>query len=241
MKLDVLVFAAHPDDAEIGMGGTIAKLTGSGLNVGIIDLSQGELSTRGNVETRKNEASKAAEILKLSVRGNLNLPDGQLNPASENIKAVVTQIRKYKPGIIFSLYKNDRHPDHIGVSKIVKDAWFLSGVQKYETKENGKLQPPFRPGKIFYYMLAYRFEPTFIVDISNTFETKMKSIKAYKTQVYDPESGEPNTFISDPKFIKYLEARSRFYGFQIKKDYGEPFYSEESIELDLVGMLKKGK
>lgn len=239
MKLDVLVFAAHPDDAEIGMGGTIAKLTGSGLKVGVIDLSQGELSTRGNVETRKKEASKAAEILKLSVRGNLNLPDGQLNPAQENIKAVVTQIRKYKPGIIFSLYKNDRHPDHIGVSKIVKDAWFLSGVQKYETKENGKLQPPFRPGKIFYYMLAYRFEPTFIVDMSNTFETKMKSIKAYKTQVFDPESGEPNTFISDPKFIKYLEARSRFYGFQIKKDYGEPFYSEESIELELVGMLKK--
>lgn len=239
MKLDVLVFAAHPDDAELAMGGTIAKLSGNGLRVGIIDLTEGELSTRGTVKSRREEADAASKALNLTFRDNMKLNDGRIESTEEMRRVVVSQIRKYKPTIIFAPHGHDRHPDHVGASKLVKDSWFLSGVHKFETKEGISVQDSFRPDKIFYYMQAYRFEPSFIVDISEYFDAKMKAVRAYKSQFYDPDSEEPETFISDPKFINYLEARSKFYGFQIGKEYGEPFYSDESIELDLISMLNK--
>ncbi|MBN1300537.1 MAG: bacillithiol biosynthesis deacetylase BshB1 [Melioribacteraceae bacterium] len=239
MKLDVIVFAAHPDDAEIGMGGTIALLTDNGFRVGIIDLTKAELSTRGDVKTRSAETVRASQILGLELRENLELSDGHLEVTDEYIKMIVRIIRNYKPEIIFAPYFNDRHPDHIAVSQIVKKAYFLSGLKNFDTGNSGGKTEAVRPKKIFYYMQSFKFDPKFIVDITKYFETKMNSVKAYKTQFFDPENTEPNTFISDPKFINYLEARSKFYGFQIGREYGEPFFSEEEVELDIINLLKR--
>jgi bacillithiol biosynthesis deacetylase BshB1 len=241
MDLDVLVFGAHPDDAEIGMGGTIALLTANGLKVGVIDLTRGEMGTRGDAKTRKRESDAASRILKLSIRENLELPDGRLEVVDEYIKMIIWQIRKYKPKIVFAPYLNDRHPDHIATSKLVKTAVFHSGVAKYDTSDENEKQDPHRPDRLYYYMQAFKFEPKFIIDITKYFEKKMKSIFAYKTQFYNPKSKEPDTFISDPKFVRYLESRSAFYGFQIGKEYGEPFYTEDEVEINIVDILKKDK
>ena len=188
MILDVLIFAAHPDDAELSMGGTIAKLTSAGFRIGIIDLSKGELGTRGTADTRKKEAQKAGEILRITLRENLELKDGSLKFNDKYLNKIISRIRKHQPKIIFAPYFNDRHPDHIGTSQLVKEAMFFSGLPKIETKDNGKIQKPFRPQKLFYYMQTYEFKPAFIVDISNYFETKMKAVKAYDTQFHNPES-----------------------------------------------------
>lgn len=239
MELDVLVFAAHPDDAEISMGGTIAKLSSAGLKVGVIDLSKGEMGTRGSVDTRKAEAQKASAILNITQRENLGFKDGGLKFNENYLHIIISRIRKYKPQFVFAPYFNDRHPDHIGTSQLIKEAFFFSGLPKILTEENDKIQNPYRPKKLFYYMQIYEFDPVFIVDISETFELKMKSILAYSTQFHNPQSVEPETFISQPNFIKNLEARARVFGFKIGKDYGEPFYCEEKIELDLIHMLKK--
>ncbi len=237
MTLDVLVFAAHPDDAELSMGGTIAKLTKDSYKVGIVDLTKGELGTRGNEKTRQTEAAKADKILNVSVRRNLGIPDGDIQRTKENLMLVIREIRKFKPKIIFAPYFNDRHPDHHDASVLVKEAMFSTGLPKVKTFDKKIDQKAYRPKKLFYYMQTYTFEPTFIVDISDSFETKLKSIKAFKTQFFNPESKEPETFISRPEFLDYLISRSQFYGFQIGKHYGEPFYCEEKIEYDLAMLL----
>lgn len=237
MTLDVLVFAAHPDDAELAMGGTIARFANDGFSVGIVDLTRGEMGTRGSADTREKEALEAAKILKTSIRENLLIPDGDIEVSNGNIRKVVILMRKYKPKIVFAPYFSDRHPDHINASKLIKRAMFVSGLEKIKTSESEIAQRAYRPAKLFYYMQTYTFEPSFIVDISNFFETKMKSVWAYSTQFHNPESNEPETFISSPEFIDYVDARAKFYGFQIGKKFGEPFYCEEKIELNLNGML----
>lgn len=237
MTLDVLVFAAHPDDAELSMGGTIARFTNDGFSVGIIDLTRGEMGTRGNAGIRQKEALEAAKILKTSIRENLLIPDGDIEISNGNIRKVVLLMRRYRPKIVFAPYFNDRHPDHISASKLIKRAMFVSGLEKIKTSESKIAQRAYRPAKLFYYMQTYTFEPSFIVDISNFFETKMKSVWAYSTQFHNPESNEPETFISSPEFIDYVDARAKYYGFQIGKKFGEPFYCEEKIELNLNGML----
>ena len=239
MNLDVLIFGAHPDDAELSMGGTIAKLTSHGLKVGLIDLTKGELGTRGTSETRQKEAFHSAIALKIANRENLDIPDGEVTATKENLMKVVLAIRKFKPKIIFAPYKNDRHPDHVHTSDLVKQAHFFSGLLKIKTFDKEKLQPAYRPKKLFYYMQTYTFEPSFIVDISDTFDLKMKAVKAYATQFFDPKSKEPETFISSPEFLKFIESRAEFYGFKIGKKYGEPFYTEEEVELDLIHLLGK--
>ena len=238
MNLHTLVFAAHPDDAELSMGGTIAKLTFSNLKVGIIDLTRGELGTRGTPETRQKEAFQAAIILKSALRENLLMPDGNIQRKKENLMKVIMAIRKYRPKIIFAPYFNDRHPDHIDASKLVKEAMFASGLAKIKSFDKEVPQEAYRPLKLFYYMHTYTFEPIFIVYISSTFETKMKAVKSYSSQFHDAKSKEPETFISKPEFLDYVEARGKFYGFQIGKHYGEPFFCEEKIELDLVNLLR---
>lgn len=238
MLLDVLVFAAHPDDAELSMGGTIAKITNAGFKVGVVDLSKGELGTRGSAEIRKLEAARASEILKLSHRENLGLKDGSLKYNEEYMLKIVNRIRKYQPKLVFAPFSNDRHPDHVGTSHLVKEAFFYSGLSKIVTEENDKIQIPFRPKKLFYFMQTYEFNPSFIVDISSTFDTKMKSILAFDTQFHNPNSVEPETFISQPNFLKYIEARAKVFGFKIGKDYGEPFFSEEEIEIEIASLLK---
>lgn len=237
MNLDVIVFAAHPDDAELSMGGTIVKMNQKGLKVGIIDLTRGEMGTRGNADIRQQESLKASEILGTNVRENLLIPDGDIQLTNGNVQKVIITIRKYRPKIIFAPYIKDRHPDHISASKLVKRAMFASGLPKIITSENEKDQKAYRPERVFYYMQAYTFEPSFIVDISDFFETKMKSVMAYNTQFHNPESDEPETFISSPEFIEYVEARAKFYGFQIGRKFGEPFFSEQQIELDITSFF----
>jgi len=237
MKLDVLVFAAHPDDAELSMGGTLARFTSNGLKVGVVDFTKAELSTRGNVLTRAKETATATKILKLKVRENLGIKDGGITISLDNLKEVVSSIRKYKPTIVFAPYFNDRHPDHIDASILVKRAVFSSGLDKFKSIHSGKSQAAFRPKKIFYYMQTYVFEPSFIVDISDHFNTKMKAVKAFKSQFHNPSLKKADTFISKPGFLDYVEARAKFYGFQIRKNYGEPFYCEEDIEYDFANII----
>lgn len=238
MHLDILVFAAHPDDAELSMGGTIAKFTSNGFKVGVIDLTRAELSTRGNVKIRAQETAKASKILNLSIRENLGIEDGGITLSKENLKKTVAAIRKYKPSIVFAPYFNDRHPDHIDASRLIKRSVFSSGLEKFKTFLSGKSQIPFRPKKIFYYMQTYLFEPTVIVDISEHFQTKMKSVREYKSQFHNPELKKSDTFISKPEFLDYVKARAEFYGFQLRKKYGEPFYCEEAIEYDFLNLLR---
>lgn len=238
MNLDALVFAAHPDDAELAMGGTIALLAKHDLKVGIIDFTRGELGTRGSADIRQKEAFQAAIILKAALRENLGIPDGDIEINKENISKVIMCIRKYKPKFVFAPYCNDRHPDHIQVSHIVKKAMFSSGLEKIKTFEKERKQDAFRPKKLYYYMQTYTFEPSFIIDISESFADKMKAVSAYSSQFYNPKSIEPETFISQPSFIKYVESRALVYGFKIGKDYGEPFFSEESMEYDIIKILK---
>jgi bacillithiol biosynthesis deacetylase BshB1 len=238
MNLDVLVFAAHPDDAELAMGGTIANLTKNNLKVGIIDLTKGELGTRGTAETRQREAFNAAIVLKIAVRENLEIPDGDIKNTRENLMKVIITLRKYKPKIIFAPYFNDRHPDHIDAGNLIKRAMFSCGLAKIKTFDKEVPQTHHRPDRLYYYMQTYTFEPSFIYDISDTFETKMKAVECYSTQFHNPKSVEPETFISRPGFINYIKSRAEFYGFAIGKNYGEPFYCEEKIELDNVSIFK---
>lgn len=237
MNLDVLVFAAHPDDAELSMGGTIARFTSNNLKVGVADLTKAELSTRGDVKTRAKETKEASKILKLKIRVNLGIKDGNVTISPESLKKVVSLIRKLKPSIVFAPYFNDRHPDHMDVSNLIKRAVFSSGLEKFKTSSSGRSQQAYRPKKIFYYMQTYLFEPSFIVDVSDYFETKMKSCKAFNSQFHNPSLQKEYTFISKPEFLDYVEARAKFYGFQIRKKYGEPFYCEENIEYDFSDLL----
>jgi bacillithiol biosynthesis deacetylase BshB1 len=237
MKLDIIVFAAHPDDAELSVGGTMAKFSTNNFKVGVIDLTKAELSTRGNTKSRSKEATDASNILKLKVRENLGFRDGNIKITNESLKKVVAVIRKYNPSIVFAPYFNDRHPDHIDTSNLVKRAIFSSGLEKFKTSLSGKPQKATRPKKIFYYMQTYLFEPSFVVDITDHFNVKMKSVNAYKSQFHNPEIKSQDTFISQPGFLDYVEARAKFYGFQIRKKYGEPFFCEENIEYDFGDLL----
>jgi len=186
------------------------------------------------VESRKAETADASKILNISIRENLKIPDGKVRVDDVIVNSVIKLIRKYKPQVVFAPYFNDRHPDHIGASKIVKEAVFFSGLKKIETDLEGEVQQIHRPNKLYYYMQSYEFTPSFIVDISNYFETKMNGVRAYKSQFFNPNERGELTFISDPKFIKMLEARARHYGFQIRKEFGEPFFSEEAIEVEKI-------
>lgn len=239
MHLDVLVFSAHPDDAELSMGGTIALLSKNNIKVGLIDLTKGEMGTRGTAETRQREAFNAAITLKAALRENLEIPDGYIQINKENLLKVIMTIRKYRPSIVFAPYFNDRHPDHIDASHLIKRAVFYSGLSKIKTFDREVPQQHFRPEKLYYFMQTYTFEPTFIVDISETFDQKMKAIACYETQFHNPKSSEPETFISRPEFLNYIRSRAEFYGFQIHKKYGEPFFCEEKLELNLLNFFVK--
>jgi bacillithiol biosynthesis deacetylase BshB1 len=233
LKLDALFFAAHPDDAELCCGGTIAWLVKSGKKTGIVDLTKGELGTRGSKQTREKEASKAGKVLGLSVRENLGIPDGNIVNNAKNRLKVISVIRKYKPEIIFFPHFHDRHPDHRNTHILVKESAFYSGLSKIKTR--GLHQH--RPKRNFYYMQTYTFEPNLIVDITDTFKIKMNAIACYSSQFYNPGIKGPETFISSKKYIDYISARSEFYGFQIGTKYGEAFYTEEKIKISTAGLF----
>lgn len=229
MKLDILVLAAHPDDAELGCGGTIAKHIALGHKVGIVDLTRGELGTRGTIQTRDGEAAESSKILGISARENLNLKDGFFNSSLEDQLAIVRIIRKYQPEIILANAIYDRHPDHGKGATIAFEANFLAALPKIESSLDGKLQMAWRPKALYHYIQSQYLKPDFIVDISNFMEIKMTAIRAYKTQFYDPHSSEPNTYISNPGFLKMVESRAQEMGYAIGANYGEGFTIRKSI------------
>jgi bacillithiol biosynthesis deacetylase BshB1 len=236
MKLFALAIAAHPDDIELSCSGTIIKLTDKGLPVGILDLTRGELGTRGNEKIREKEAKEAAKIMGVNIRENLGLPDGKIQVTMENKIELIKIIRKFQPEIIFSPYWVERHPDHENTSRLVREAWYLSGLEKFKTKLNGKPQEPYRPKKIFFYVQFFyqQFTPNLIIDISEVFERKIKVIECYKSQFFNPNVNlkEKETLLSTPDFKEYLIARARFFGEMIGRKYGEPFLTLSPIGLN---------
>ena len=224
MKLDILVLAAHPDDAEISCAGTIARHIAMGHKVGIVDFTRGELGTRGTVEIRAAEAAEAAKILGVSVRENLGLRDGFFENDATHQLEVVRAIRKYQPSIVLANAVYDRHIDHGRGASLAYDACFLSGLVRIDTKdENGKSQPPWRPGVVYHYIQSLYIEPDFIVDVSDYWDIKIEALKAFKSQFYDPQSAEIQTYISSPGFVKMIEARASDWGYAIGVKYGEGF------------------
>ncbi len=229
MKLDVLAIGAHPDDIELACGGTIAKFVNQGKKTGICDLTQGELGTRGSKEIRHTEANNAAKILGVEVRENLGLPDGNIEITMENRLKLMTVIRRYQPELLIIPFHLDRHPDHEHAHHLAKEAWYYAGLEKMPTTDGGKQQDPFRPRKYFMFMQRYGFPPSFIVDISDQFETRMNAVRAFKSQFYDPASTERETILRRPDFLENIETRLRHWGTRIGVKYGEPFYSYEPI------------
>ena len=224
MKLDILVLAAHPDDAEISCAGTIARHVALGHKVGIVDLTRGELGTRGTPEVRAQEADAAAKILGVSVRENLGLKDGFFQNDPTHQLKVIQAVRKFQPSIVLANAIYDRHIDHGKGASLSYDACFLSGLIRIETvDEDGKKQQPWRPRNVYHYIQSLYIEPDFIVDVSDFWDIKMQAIKAFKTQFYDPENNESETYISNPGFTKMLEARAIDWGFAIETKYGEGF------------------
>ena len=212
MKLDILAIGAHPDDVEFGCGGTLLKLVSEGKSVGIIDLTQGEMGTRGTIETRYEEAANAAKLLGLKARENLKMKDGFLVNSEEYQLRIVQMIRKYRPEIVFCNAWEDRHPDHAKGSKLVSDACFLAGLRKLETEYNGEKQEAWRPKHVFHYIQWKHITPDFVVDISDFMEKKMQVCKAYKTQLFDANSKDPITHTATKDFMESITYRAQDLG-----------------------------
>ena len=238
MKLDILAFGAHPDDVELGCAGTILKEISLGKKVGIVDLTRGELGTRGTAETRDQEASAAAAILGVSVRENLQMRDGFFVNDEKHQLEIIKMIRKYQPEIVLCNAIDDRHIDHAKGSKLVSDACFLSGLIKIETELDGEKQLAWRPKVVYHYLQWKNIEPDFVVDITGFNEKKIASILAYRTQFYDPESNEPESPISSKNFLESLSYRSRDLGRLTGVEYAEGFTVERYLAVNSLGDLR---
>ncbi|MGC6430323.1 MAG: bacillithiol biosynthesis deacetylase BshB1 [Jejuia sp.] len=239
MKLDILAFGAHPDDVELGCGATIAKEVHLGRRIGIIDLTRGELGTRGTAETRKIEANAAAEILGATVRENMGFADGFfVNDKTHQIE-LIKKIRTYQPEIVLCNAIDDRHIDHGKGSKLVSDACFLSGLVKIETKDGrGNVQQPWRPKLVYHFIQWKNLEPDIIIDVSGFVDTKMKAVLAYETQFYNEESKEPETPISSKNFTDSIIYRARDLGRLIGVEAGEGFTVERYPAVNSIFDLK---
>ncbi len=224
-KLDILAFGAHPDDVELGCGGTILSHIKMGKKIGIADLTGGELGTRGTAEIREREADIAAGILGVEFRINLNLPDGFLENSKESKMEIVKLIRQYRPEIVLATATEDRHPDHGIAAQLVSDACFISGLRKVEIES----LETWRPKAVYHYIQFKDIAPSVVVDISDFYEQKMEAVKAHKSQFYDPDSKEPETVISSPEFLGFVEAKAIGFGKQIGVAYGEGFTTNRYI------------
>ncbi|MGC1471313.1 MAG: bacillithiol biosynthesis deacetylase BshB1 [Psychroserpens sp.] len=238
MKLDILAFGAHPDDVELSCAATIAKEVANGKRVGVIDLTRGELGTRGTAETRAEEASAAAAVLGLSIRENLGFADGFFINDREHQMEVIKMIRKYQPDIVLCNAIDDRHIDHGKGSTLVSDACFLSGLLKIETEIDGKPQQLWRPKLVYHYIQWKSIEPDFVVDVSEYMDTKVASVLAYKTQFYNPDSKDPQTPISSQNFTDSITYRARDLGRLIGVEFAEGFTVERFVAVDSLFDLK---
>ncbi len=230
MKLDLLAFGVHPDDVELGCAGVLISEKKNGKATGIADLTHGELGTRGTADTRTEEAADAAKILELDIRVNLGLADGFFENNEVSQRKVIEVLRKYRPEIVICNAPEDRHPDHGRSAALIYDAAFLSGLAKIETTENGKPQEKWRPNYVLNYIQDRYLKPDFVVDISETFEQKIKSIQAYKTQFFNPEAADgPQTYISSPEFLDSIIARAAMFGKMIGVKYAEGFITKKMV------------
>jgi N-acetylglucosamine malate deacetylase 1 len=237
MKLDILAFGAHPDDVELSCAGVLLVEKNNGKKTGIIDLTAGELGTRGTGEIRKEEAAAAAKILGVKIRENLGMADGFLQNDETHQRKIITALRTYQPEIILCNAPEDRHPDHGRSSKLVADAAFLSGLSKIQTEHNGIAQEAWRPKYVFRYIQDRMLQPDFVIDISDVFEQKIEAIKAYKTQFFAQRSAdstnkdEPETYISTPDFLDSVIYRHKWFGKMIGVKFAEGFISDKMIGL----------
>jgi bacillithiol biosynthesis deacetylase BshB1 len=238
MKLDVLAIGSHPDDVELGCSGTLIKEIKRGKKVGIVDLTQGELGTRGTVETRYREAADAAKIMGVAARENLKMRDGFFKNDEEHQMQLVKILRKYRPEVVIGNILEDRHPDHGKGGWLIYDACFFSGLRQVKTiGEDGTEQEKWRPKMLLHYIQDRFYEPDFIIDISDEWEQRMEAIRAYKTQFHDPASKEPQSYLSSPEFIEALAARARLLGKRIGVKYAEGFISKKSIGINNLDAL----
>lgn len=239
MKLDLLVFAVHPDDAELGCSGTILKHIAAGKKVGIVDLTRGELGTRGTAETRDAEAARSAEILGLHARENLRMRDGFFKNDEEHQLQIIRMMRKYRPEIIFANALHDRHPDHGRAGELVNDALFLSGLPKIRTfNEDGSEQEAWRPRLMLQYIQDRYIQPDIVVDVTDFWEKKMESIRAFSTQFYNPDLDEQETYLSSPEFLKVIDARGRELGKYINATFAEGFTCRKFLGVDDLFQLR---
>ncbi|MEQ8552603.1 MAG: bacillithiol biosynthesis deacetylase BshB1 [Cyclobacteriaceae bacterium] len=228
MKINILAITAHPDDVELSAAGTLISHKDRGYTTGVIDLTRGEMGTRGSADQRLKEASDAAEIMGLSVRENMGFADGFFINDQAHQLSLIQKIRKFQPDIVLTNALYDRHPDHGRGAQLVEEASFKSGLKKIETMDDeGNPQQAWRPKKIYFAVQSTSVAPTFFVDISSAQEKKMQAIRAYKTQFFDPKSKEPETYIARPEFLEMIESRAREYGHRIGVKYAEGFVSKE--------------
>ena len=226
MKLHILAIAAHPDDIELSCAGTLIKHAAAGHAVGIVDLTEGELGTRGSVALRYREAEMAAKIMGVKVRMNARMADGFFRNDEEHQKQLMRYIRYFQPDIVIGNALSDRHPDHGRGGRLIADACFFAGLRKIETQWDGVAQEAWRPRRVYHYMQDRLLEPSFIVDVSDTYEKKMEAINCYKSQFHDPSSSEPDTYISTGNFLNFIRYRDALLGKRIGTLYGEGFISE---------------
>ena len=229
-KLDFLAFGAHPDDVELGCGATIAKLVSQGKKVGIVDLTRGELGTRGSAEIRTKETKEATKILGITIRENMDFKDGFFRNDEEHQLKIIQVIRKYQPDFVFCNAPDDRHIDHPKGSQLIVEASFLSGLTKIYTDDySGNAQKQWRPKNIYHYIQWKNLDPDFIFDVSGFHNTKMDAVKCYSSQFYDPKSKEPETPISTKNFLDFVQSRANDFGRLIGVEYGEGFISNRKL------------
>jgi len=224
--IDLLAIGAHPDDVDMTVGGTLAKLADRGKSVVILDLTRGEMGSRGSPEERAQEAQAAARVLGVKERIILDLGDSRLEDNAENRRRVMEWIRRLRPALVLAHHWNDLHPDHMAVGRIMRAVMHTSGFAKYPA--DGE---PYRPNEVLFYMAHTPFEPSFIVDISEWHERKMEAVRCFRSQFHDPKAEGPPTLLSQPGFLKRLEGRARYFGSLIDRDFGEPFYVVRAVPM----------
>jgi bacillithiol biosynthesis deacetylase BshB1 len=238
MKLDILAFAAHPDDAEMSCGGTLARHISLGKSVGIVDLTRGELGTRGTPETREQEARRASDILEIHIRESLGMRDGFFENDEAHQLEVIRIIRKYQPEIVLANAIRDRHPDHGRSAKLIEDASFLAGLQMIKTRDEDDNQNIWRPRAIYHYIQDQWIDPDVLIDVSAFMELKMEAVRAFQSQFYNKESNQPETYISRPDFLDSLYFRAQELGKMIGVRYAEGFTSTRKTGVENLFQLK---
>ncbi len=225
--VDAIFFDAHADDVELSCGGTIARLVKSGRRVGIVDLTRGEMGTRGTPQTRKRESRNAARVLGAAFREQLDLGDGGLRTGRQEELQIIDVVRRWRPALVFAPWPDDRHPDHTRAGRLITEASFYAGLQQLKTD-----LPPHRPQAVAYYLQNYLPPLSFVIDVTATWATKMRAIRAYKSQFFNPQSKEPGTFISQEKFLEMIEARGRHFGALVGSRFGEAYVTKQPPRID---------